>query len=500
MAEEESFGKRKVQIIAPAYYSRKDVQEAIFNFCKNRETVPRYLEGFGKRPDALDYPSDVISLVKNGATSFHCSEEIWSNPMNINTDMTPERYDEIRTGWDFLIDIDSKYLDYSKIAARLIIKFLEHHGLKHIGIKFSGSKGFHILVPWKAFPPEMNGEKTSSKFPEWPRAIAGYVSESIHDKLMGEMMSISKVKATYEITYLPTGEPAIEKLSSNYECKKCKFKMSSVISIKKKLRCPNCQFDLEKISEKKMYVADSNKDNNQKNPQLFSRKQTTTGLIDTVDIVLVAPRHLFRAPYSLHEKTSLVSVVLTKEEMSNFEVEMADPLRAKIRDYDPHGEEGEGRELLLQSLDWAKKKEKVKKFDGKAIDLKGLKITEDMFPPVIKKLMEGMKMDGRKRALSVLLAFFSSLGFPKEFIEEKIAEWNKKNYKPLREGYVNSQIDWIVKNKRLPPNYDKPTYKELGVLSETEGLKNPINYTIREAMRANGLGFQNEKEESPKKK
>jgi hypothetical protein len=40
-----------------------------------------------------------------------------------------------------------------------------------------------------------------------------------------------------------------------------------------------------------------------------------------------------------------------------------------------------------------------------------------------------------------------------------------------------------MKNKRLPPNYDKPTYKELGVLSETDGLKNPINYTIREAMR-----------------
>ena len=93
---------RKVQEIALFYYSRKDIQQVIYDFCKNRETVPRYLEGFGKRPDALDYPSDIMTLVKKGATSFHCSEEIWEDPMKINTDMTPELYNKIRTGWDFL--------------------------------------------------------------------------------------------------------------------------------------------------------------------------------------------------------------------------------------------------------------------------------------------------------------------------------------------------------------------------------------------------------------
>ena len=176
--------KRRVQIIAPAYYSRKDIQEAIYNFCKNRETVPNFnKEFFGKRPDTLDYPSDIMALVKKGATSFHCSEEIWKNPLEISTDMTPEQYNVIREGWDFLIDIDSKYLDYSQIAAKLIIKFLEYNGIKNVGIKFSGSKGFHIIVPWKAFPKEFNGIATKEKFPEWPRAIAEYVSENIHDKL-----------------------------------------------------------------------------------------------------------------------------------------------------------------------------------------------------------------------------------------------------------------------------------------------------------------------------
>ena len=938
---EENLEKRKVQIIAPAYYARKDVQEAMYKFCKNRETVPRYLEGFGKRPDALDYPSDVMALVKKGATSFHCSEEIWSNPLSISTDMTPEQYNKIKTGWDFLIDIDSKYLDYAKIAARLIIKFLEHHGMKNVGIKFSvagdtpilveidgvmqlleirdvikhikngkkmkvlsldknkkvvlsniynylehkdkiyniyhsqskmpvkatkhhsvfvwdegkiveqrvenlkggnflvtfnskenpfsckdhvltndfffaenqfkgknisrkirvdgglmrligyflaeghitdiinqtgfsfnrnemeyiedcknllkritnrkisirhpntnstqilihskewahffrnfcgvkkekhipnfawkigradfvellrgyirgdgykigeygisiksvskrlirefvwlcklngiscslsseqgkphtmpggnyfkgsfvyilkipkselfkeffrgrnkfspfprdrtfpvdglkkvyhsirpkkfnqhrpeqmtlskkcanlnrirkvldwfynfasvpisiesqeilknyeslfgsdcavvevkkiqegniedvydisvedseaffgneypvllhnsGSKGFHILIPWKAFPEEINGEKTKDKFPEWPRAIAGYVGESIHDRITEEIIKMSNLPGQYETIYKPTGELAIEKKVTHYACKNCKAKMDYMKekTTKKILRCHLCNYNMDKISEDVIFVADSNKDNSNKNPHFFQKKLTTKNLIDTVDIILVAPRHLFRAPYSLHEKTSLVSMVLTKEELENFEVHMADPLKIKIRDYSPNCEENEAKELLMQSLDWAKKREAPKKqFDGKALDMKGLKINEGMFPPVIQKILVGMKEDGRKRALSVLLSFFSSLELPQEYIEEKTYEWNNKNYKPLREGYVKSQIDWALKNKRLPPNYDKPIYNELGVASETDGLKNPINYTIRAAMR---MGFGNNSSKS----
>ncbi len=486
--EDFSLEKRKVQIIAPAFYSRKDIQEKIFNFCKNRETVPRYLEGFGKRPDILDYPSDIISLVKRGATSFHCSEEIWSDPLKINTDMSIEDYDQIRTGWDFLIDIDSKYLDYSKIAARLIIKFLEYHGVNNVGIKFSGSKGFHILIPWKSFPEEINGEKTSDKFPEWPRAIAAYISESTHDKLTEEIIRMSNITPSYEVSYIPTKENAVEKKVSYYLCEKCGSKMNSMKSVKKNIRCNSCNYDMKKLSEKKIYYAESNGDNSEKNPSLFKKRITTKNLIDTVDIILVAPRHLFRAPYSLHEKTSLVSTVITKEELENFEVRMADPLKIEVRDYAPSPKKDEAKELLLQALDWARKKSlpEKKKYEGTSIDIKGLKITEEMFPDIIKKILIGLKQDGRKRALSVLISFFSSLEFPKEYIEEKVYEWNKKNYKPLKEGYIKSQIEWGLRNKRLPPNYDKPLYKDL--IPEgfsTEGLKNPINYTIREALKNN---------------
>ena len=165
----------KLNLVLSMYYSRKDVQEEICKFCQNREAVPRYGEGFGKRPDYLEYPSEVMQHVRKGATSFHCSEEIWQNPMEIAKEMEKEQLDTLRQGWDLLIDIDCKWFDYSKKAAQSIVSVLERHGVKNIGIKFSGSTGFHIIVPWKAFPKDINGVSVKDLFPELPRQIAAYL-------------------------------------------------------------------------------------------------------------------------------------------------------------------------------------------------------------------------------------------------------------------------------------------------------------------------------------
>jgi DNA-directed RNA polymerase subunit RPC12/RpoP len=492
---------KKVQIISQAYYARKDIQQAIYDFCKNRETVPNFnLEFFGKRPDALDYPNDVFNLAKKGATSFHCSEELWGNPLDINTDMTPEQYNEIKIGWDFLIDIDSPFLDYSKIAAKLIIKALELHGIENIGLKFSGSKGFHLIIPWKAFPKQIGaGEdaiQIKDRFPEYPRMIAQYISDIIHDKLTKEILKLSSTdakKEMFEIIYKPTGEKAIPQKLVKYVCPnfRCKAEVSSLTgTTKKTLRCPSCNGDLEKIEEKEIYIAQSNKDNSEKNPDLFEEKATASAVIE-VDIILVSSRHLFRTPYSLHEKTSLASIVIDKNEIENFQPRDADPLKVKIKNFNPDCKEGEARELLMQAIDWAEKnKDKIakKEFKGKSIDVKNLTITEDIYPGVIKNILKGIKKDGRKRALSILLSFFSSLELPQEYIETAVEKWNKKNYKPIKIGYIKSQISWYLKNLRLPPNYDKPIYRELNLLTPGEGreIKNPLNYTIKQAMRAKG--------------
>ncbi len=924
---------KPVQLLAQSYYSRKDVQNAIYEFCKNRETVPNFnKEFYGKRPDALDYPSDLLNYAKKGATSFHCSEELWENPLSISTEMTQEQYNQIRTGWDFLIDIDSKYLDYSKIAARLIIKALEYHGVKNVGIKFSvsgdtpvliknkekisllsiseaikifkktndlkilsinrdkklvfsdvydslehkdtiyeiyhdqsklpvkatkhhsvfiwakgeiiekkveeikkkdflitfnsdtnpfssnnqiiqnsfylnknqfsnnlvnkqvkptkelmrligyflaeghvtntinqtgftfnrnetgyiadcknliknltnryisirhpnpnstqilihskewanffdvycgkkkdkhlpefswtlpkdlflellkgyirgdgykigeytivaksvskklitelvwlcklngiscsmsweknkshrlpqgtlfkgskaymikipkselskefnrkrnkfspyprdrtfptdglnyvynqikpkmfnnhrneqmtlkkkrsnlhrikkvldwfskfgsikpdkiskkiishykqifnsdvsvvqiknilkktnqkvydvsvdeseaffgnyypvllhnsGSKGFHLIIPWKAFPKEISGEQTKDKFPEWPRLIAGYIDEMVHDDLTREILKTNPktAKTTTEAHCKKCDSLASKQSISIYKCANCRAEIKNMKAVKKTLRCPSCNFDMEKVSSPEIYTCNKCQLNSLKNPELFEERQTAKELIDTVDIILVASRHLFRCPYSLHEKTCLASIVIDKSEIKDFNPAMADPLKLEIKNFLPEPEPEEARELLLQALDWAKRKNKIttKKYEGKSINIKNLKINESMFPPCIQHLLKGQKQDGRKRALFILLTFLSSLELPQEYIQETLEKWNKKNYKPLEEGYIQGQKSWFEKNKILPPNCDKPQYKELQCPCTCQGIKNPINFTIKQAFR-----------------
>ena len=189
--EEKSEKEKRIRKITYLYYSRPEIQKIIFEFCKNREVVPKYFEGFGKRPDSFQFQGDLFELVKKGATSFHCSEEIWSNPLEISTELNEKQINDLRIGWDFLLDIDSKYIDFSKIMAKEIIKLLKFHGIKNVGLKFSGSKGFHMIIPWKAFPKEVNGIKTSEKFPEYPRIILKYINEKINKSLVQEITKLT---------------------------------------------------------------------------------------------------------------------------------------------------------------------------------------------------------------------------------------------------------------------------------------------------------------------
>jgi len=517
MEEKKSEPPKKVQLLALSYYARKDIQKAMFEFCKNRETVPRYLEGFGKRPDCFDYPNDIFIAAKKGATSFHCSEEIWEDPLKINTNMTPDEYNEIKIGWDFLIDIDSKYLDYSKIAAKLLIDELEKHGIKHYGIKFSGSKGFHILVPFKAFPRIFGDETTKDKFPEWPRLIASYLFDRIKEPMNQSILKLTsrdqleeKGELISEHTCPKCKGPTIKKKIGIYKCPNfhCRAEVKSMKSNREKMICPSCndwmnrvEFDEVvycencKLSSAQIEAQRSGFGVDLENTPDFKEEITTKSTQDSIDIVLVASRHLFRAPYSLHEKTAFASIVLTKAEIENFKPTDADPFKIKEPlSFMPASINEEAKELLFQALDNQKHiEEKTKKYEGEGVDLSGLTITEEMFPPIIKKLNKGIQDDGRKRALYILLSFYNSLQFPQDYIEEKIEEWNKKNRVPLKDGYIRSQIFWFSKRKPLPPNYSNPIYKDFGITGPPEpGMKNPINYTIKKAMRNRAKsGFNN---------
>jgi len=412
--EEKSQREERIRKITIMYYSRPEIQKTIFEFSQNRETIPQYFEGFGKRPDSLQYPGDIFELAKKGATSFHCSEELWKDPLKISTDMNEKQMNDLRMGWNLLIDIDSKYLDYSKVMAELVIKMLNFHGVKNIGIKFSGSKGFHIIVPWKAFPAEINDVKTSNMFPRYPRIIVKYLTEKIKPELVKRISEFSSQNAYVK--------------------------------------------DLEE-SEKVI-----------------------------PDLILVSPRHLFRAPYSLHEKTSLASTVLGLNELKNFSPKDADPMKVAVKNFIPDAKEGEASRLLMQALDWQKEKnpegEENKNYEAKSYKpIKLEKISDEFFPPSIRKILEGLS-DGRKRALFVLINLFRSIGMERDELEKRVYDWNKKNAVPLKDGYIKAQILWSYRNKIVPPpNYDKDYYKGIGVIPTDEEmrLKNPVNYVVRKS-------------------
>ena len=106
-----------------------------------------------------------------------------------------------------------------------------------------------------------------------------------------------------------------------------------------------------------------------------------------------------------------------------------------------------------------------------------------IFPPQIKLLLEGIKQDGRKRALMILISFFKCLGVPDIEIEKRMLEWNEKNYNPIKKGYILSQLSWYKRHPdRLPPNFSNGIYKDLNVDKPDKlamETKNPVSYAVK---------------------
>ncbi|MDO8623668.1 MAG: LAGLIDADG family homing endonuclease [archaeon] len=858
--ETSGFKEDRIRKITQLYYSKPEIQKIIFEFSKNRETIPRYFEGFGKRPDSFQYPSDVLELAKKGATSFHCSEELWDDPLKLSTGMTEPQLNELRTGWDLLIDIDSKYIDYSKIYADIIVKFLEFHGIKNIGIKFSVSGDTPVLMeldntyrlvsireaidifkqgkkikvlslnkekkltfsevynylehkdkiyeiyhsqsklPLKSTeyhsvfiwdngkilekkvkdikkgdflvtfnttnnPLHSNKKEVENLFslnknqfsknnfnkkvnltPELMRLIGYFLAEGhvtniinqtgftfnkneteyiedvknilssitkrkvsirhpnpnstqilIHSKewatffdrycgkksekhipsfswelpknLFLEMLkgyirgdgykkgeytivvkSVSKQLITEFIWLcrlngiscslsteqgkehiLPQGSKfkgsfvymikipkselfcefkrdrnkfspfprdrifPIDGLKEVYnQVKPKKFKSHRIEHATLDKKCANLNrigkvlnwfsnfasvqpnFNSNKIIEnyKLLFHSDigvveikevlekenelvydvsveetesffgnyypvllhnsgskgfhiivpwkafpkeiydtSTKDRFPELPRIITKyltEKTKAQLITEVtrlttdskyikdneaskqvmpDLILVSPRHLFRMPYSLHEKTAMASVVLDKSEIKNFQIIDADPLKVKLRNFIPDSREGEAKELLTQAMDWFRENNNEEVKEKTSIEFKPIKLdklSDEMFPPCIKKILSGMQ-DGKKRSLFVLINFFRSTGMEKEEIEKRISDWNKKNENPLKEGYIKTQLIWSYRNKIIMPPNCKEYYQGLGVCIPDNfcRFKNPLTYTIKKSLRSN---------------
>lgn len=415
------------------HYKRPEIQEAIVKSATDREVAIKYGDkGFGKRPDILQYPQDVLEFAKQGASSFHVSEEHWLNPLQLNPNMQKKEVEDLRQSWDLVLDIDCKFWNYSKLTTDFLIKALKHHGIKSISCKFSGNKGFHIGVPFKAFPKIVNNVESRLLFPDAARKIALYLEEMIRKPLIEKILETKTIKQLAE----EVGEKE-EKL----------------------------------IKDGKL------------NPFVF---------VD-IDTILIAPRHLYRMPYSLHEKSSLASIPFDPEKVMEFDKKDAETENVKVGDFvfldSTNTIEGEAKDLLVQALDFKAiesiddKKDLKKLYEE--VDIPEQAIPMDLFPPCIKLGMQGLK-DGKKRFMFALMNFLRSCGYGYDQIDEIMAEWNKKNNPDqLRQVIIKGQIRYHKQHKKniLPPNCNK-YYPDIGICKPDnlcQKIKNPVQYSKRKA-------------------
>ncbi len=490
------------------HYKRRDIQEAMVLASQDREVSVRFGDGgFGKRPDILSYPSDVLEFAKKGATSFHVSEERWRNVMQISTGMKKQELDASRKGWDLVLDIDCKLWDYSKLIAHLMVQELRAHGITSITAKFSGNKGFHIAVPFEAFPKEVHGEPIHLLFPEGVRRIAEYLTGRIKPKLL------DYIKAHDSLVNIARDLGLREDEFSKKICSQCK-KAQKREQDKIEFHCLSCENKEDGTSADKFKVcAKCGK---------IMQKLDVTGVVRCVyckntkfveeldldpllqvDTVLISSRHLYRMPYSLHEKSGLCSIPLDLDVILQFDRSLAKPELVNValpflssEDVIP----GEATQLILEAFDAlpdsqkndADEKEKIVKKFGSAFEEETLQtaIPAEFFPPCMKIGLQGMK-DGKKRFMFMLVNFLLSTGYDYAAIDAVLEEWNKRNPDPLREVLLKGQVRYAeqTRKKVMPPNCDNQGYYKDMLICQPDGLcgriKNPVQYAKRRAFLAN---------------
>jgi hypothetical protein len=407
------------------YYSREDIQSTLISMAKGREVAGVYKGGeYSKRPGTLFYPRDITAMVRSGILEFHSSLERWSNPMSIK----PENYDEIRTGWDIVLDLDCELLEHGIIAAAVLCKALERHDIKNYSVKFTGGTGFHVGIPWETIPDKIDYKPSRRMFPDLARKIGLYIRGFMRADL-----------------------------------EKALLKTYSVEELARQVDRP-----LNNI--------------------LVGESVDPYRIVD-IDPILISPRHLFRMPYSLNKKNWLVSLPIRAKNIEDFGREDARPGKVKPRlGFLDSGEENESEMLVAEALDWWTKnqaKERKRRVIRKIEYDKP--IPEEHFPPCIKLILNGLS-DGRKRSVFILVTFLRSVGWSWTDIDSKLSEWNRRNNPPLGDNYIRTQFRWHRQQgkKILPPNCNaEGWYKSF--LSESQenlcgGLKNPVNYAFRKVL------------------
>jgi DNA primase large subunit len=286
-----------------------------------------------------------------------------------------------------------------------------------------------------------------------------------------------------------------------YICPHCE---TALKDIKKDLiLCPKCKRIMERRKiEKALCACGSNK---------YTERVDLRKIVD-VDTVLISVRHMYRMPYSLHEKTRLVSMPFNINHILKFEKDEATPANFKAYKFLDRTDvkTGEASELFQKAFDFTAHRDTKKVYENDNInkkryaelDLENAEaIPEEHFPPCIKKISAGLE-DGKKRALLILINFLSACNWPSDKIEEYALKWNEKNYPDkLRDTYIKGQLRYqkSQKEKLLPPNCDNKGYMvDTQFCAPDEfckRIKNPVQYAKKKIYFANSAKPKRRKKE-----
>jgi hypothetical protein len=471
------------------WYKRLDVRQAMVGGATKKEIGVRHVtkqddgsfkEWYAKRPDALEYEQEILESVQRGATSFHASEELWSNPRAIETGMNKERTNELRVGWDLILDVDFTNFEATKLITHALIQELKEHGLTTVTVKFSGNKGFHIGIPWEAMPSTFDGKPTATLFPEAARAIADYLVEQIDgphnhfalSEAIVRLMPANEVQQHIKYVCGGCGNDRKEKKYNKYfVCPKCQHREVVSYESDDHLVCPKCKSFMELVrSEEEKSTA----------CEVCKSEEVRKAIDLKIDTQLVSSRHLYRLEYSLHEKSGLVSLPIPVEHVLTFKREQAKAEHIKeLPAFWNRAANEEGFKLFIAAQLYLATQIQ-ERYPAKEIVWEGDAAPEEVFPPTIKKMLVGMH-DGKKRALFILTNFLRSSGWNYDMIDQRLREWNKKNDPPLREQELVGHVRYHKQRgvTVLPPNFENDVYKDLGVLVHDElsvNTKNPVQY------------------------
>lgn len=351
--------------------------------------------------------------------------------MKLDVGLSKASMDAMRIGWDILFDVDVDDFEIAKKTVMQLIETFKDHGISSCSVKFTGGSSFHLGIPFESLPENINSQPTSAQYPELLQKIIEYVKWYMKDQLKEEIASLASP---------------------------------------------------EEIAKKIGKSAEQIEENGELDP------------FKIVSMDVFGSRHLFRLPYTLHEKTLNVSLPIRPSDVARFEIQQAQPEKAKVAEkfLVPMTRLHDAEALVIEALDWSSKHMvEVKEEIPKILVKKNIRtVPEEYFPPCVKIALSGLA-EGRKRSLFILTNFLRNMGWSLDKIESKIMEWNEHNIPPIRTNYLRTQLRWHFRQERnlLPPNCDNQNfYVSMGICKPDETctngtgrivIKNPVNYPFK---------------------